>query len=765
MVPLFSLFTSSLLAQEAPLRAAAAPDYLQEYNVVWGSPSTNSLGSMPLGNGDIAANVWVEKGNELVLLLAKSDAWDENSCNLKLGRLRVKFVIDPFEVSKSFRQELDLRRGEIRFESGREGDRTRCRIWVDANNSVIRVESESDKPILLEVGLETWRDVERQDDGVQVSDFMCGGPKPKIVYPDEVVADPMDAITWYHCNRKPAFDGYEAIMKLQGMEEFMRTVPHPLLGRVFGATVRGVGLQTIDPRTLRAIEPARTHCVSIYPLAVRQCNADEWRAKVAGQVETMSKQDMGFLYKGHLAWWNRFWERSWIHVSERTPQPSKETAANAEEISGAYQLCRFMNACAGRGGQPIKFNGSLFTVGQGADPDYRRWGGPGFWFQNQRLVYWPMLAAGDYDLMEPWFRMYRESLPFAIARCKKWFNHDGGFYGETVHFWGAEVAFHYGWTPFEKRETPNCSNSFLTYYWQSNLEMTLMMLDYYQFTGDDKFLKETLIPHADAISRFYDNHYPRTPEGKLRFEPAQSLETWHKAVNPLPEIAGLRSVMPRLLKLPGTTPEQQAIWRRLLGQVPAMPTGLKDGKGILLPAESFSDCKNCENPALYAVFPYRLFGIGCSDLKLAQDTFSARSTKLHNCWHQDDAQAALLGLTDQVKDMLRNRASRVNYSSSRFPAFWNRNNDWIPDVDHGGNLQLALQFMLLQSDANTGKIHLLPALPPDWNVQFKLHAHDRTTVECEVKEGKVVKLIVTPKSREKDVVICAPFTQEPRNAQ
>ena len=287
-----------------------------------------------------------------------------------------------------------------------------------------------------------------------------------------------------------------------------------------------------------------------------------------------------------------------------------------------------------------------------------------------------------------------------------------------------------------------------------------MMLDYYQFTGDQAFLNNTLLPHADAISKFYDLHYPRTPEGKLRFEPATALETWHKAVNPLPEIAGIRAVMPRLLKLHGTTSEQQARWRRLLDQAPNLPTGMKKGKTVLLPAESFSNQQNSENPELYAVFPYRLFGVGQTSMGLAQDTFAARGVKAVGCWRQDDMEAALLGLTGQAKEMLSFSASRRNSNQSRFPAFWNAGMDWCPDIDHGGNLQLALQFMLMQADAGTGKIHLLPAWPPDWNARFKLHAPDRTTVEGEVKDGKLVKLIVTPESRAKDVVVCAPFAGE-----
>lgn len=89
---------------------------------------------------------------------------------------------------------------------------------------------------------------------------------------------------------------------------------------------------------------------------------------------------------------------------------SNNIQARVEVLSQAYKLQRYMNACAGRGNYPIKFNGSLFTVSGNEmnemfDPDYRRWGEP-YWFQNTRLPYWTMLAAGDFELMKPLFEMY-----------------------------------------------------------------------------------------------------------------------------------------------------------------------------------------------------------------------------------------------------------------------------------------------------------------------------------------------------------------------
>jgi hypothetical protein len=59
----------------------------------------------------------------------------------------------------------------------------------------------------------------------------------------------------------------------------------------------------------------------------------------------------------------------------------------------------------------------------------------------------------------------------------------------------------------------------------------------------------------------------------------------------------------------------------------------------------------------------------------------------------------------------------------------------------------------MQADADGKTIRLIPAWPSDWNCDFKLHAPDRTIVEGSVRDGKLSRLDVTPKSRAKDIVI------------
>ena len=133
----------------------------------------------------------------------------------------------------------------------------------------------------------------------------------------------------------------------------------------------------------------------------------------------------------HQQWWRTFGDRSYSTVS--TPQADQKS--KVQNVNRGYALLRYMNACAGRGGSPIKFKGCIFTVDtedlsgefHGIDTDYRRWGAP-FWWQNTRLPYWAMLEAGDFDLMEPLFNMYKNALPIRKLATQKYYGPIGAFF-------------------------------------------------------------------------------------------------------------------------------------------------------------------------------------------------------------------------------------------------------------------------------------------------------------------------------------------------
>jgi hypothetical protein len=725
-------------------------DKLAKFNVVWDSPSKNSAGSMPIGNGDIGTNLWVEENGNLVFYISKTDAWDENDRLCKIGKVRVTF--DPaLSVNESYQQTLDLQKGIILIQTKLKGQPATIRFWVDANNPVVRFEVDSKTPVTCQAKVELWRTQERpfgKDDdshsgtGLNKSDF-----KPTILA-DQVVKSSNSQVTWFHRNTRSIFN---LILSTQNLESLKDQFADPLLNSTFGANLSGKGFIKQDDLTLRSIHPAKQQAFSITVLKTKS-TAEEWVSQINNLVEKDNSKDLKTIRKAHETWWKNFWERSWIFV---------DGAPEAQIVTQGYVLQRFMNACSGRGGAPIKFNGSIFTVEPkpgdsptkgNVDPDWRRWGS-NYWFQNTRLAYWPMLAAGDFELMEPWFKLYSDALPLSRARIKTYYGFENSAqFPETMYFWGLPNNGDYGWS----NKAPEPANSYITRYWNGSLELIAVMLDKYDYTQDEKFAQNTLLPLADPLIAFLDNYWQkRDAKGKIIFDPSQSLETWHSAVNPLPEIAGFKYLLPRLLALPQklTTAAQRSRWTRILQELPPVPIAEVKGALNLRPAEKFSSYSNSENTELYAIFPYRLYGVGQPDLAMAQSTFGNRKTHHNKGWCQDGIQAACLGLRDEAAKLVHGRAAHLN-TEARFPAMWGPNFDWVPDQDHGNNILTNLQFMVSQSVGD--KIYLLPAWPKKWNVSFKLHAPHQTTIEGEYRDGKLVNLKVKPQSRAKDVVLSLP---------
>jgi alpha-L-fucosidase 2 len=744
------LFTLSSRAQG--IHFAAAND------VAWNQPGTNENDSLPLGNGDLALNVWTETNGDIVLLPSKSDAWSENGQLLKLGRVRIKLAPSPFSASGTFAQTLKLESGEVLVSSGKND----ARIWVDANHPVVHVEIETEERVQMEATAELWRTKTYHLDqkAVQQAGFFEWGNNPDGLdfEPDTVLPALNNEIAWCHFDTHSI---YPLVFEKEHLESLLPNFPDPLLHRCFGMMMKGGQLVQGGNQTLKSAHSAKSFRLDLYALTEQSTSPELWRSALDKTAAATDAVPIGKARTAHQQWWADFWNRSWIRVSG-TP--------DAENVSQSYAMQRYLTACAGRGAQPIKFNGSLFSVGHDLpedvssseanhDPDFRAWGAS-FWNQNTRLIYWPLIASGDTDLLAPWFNMYMQALPLNKARTQTYFHHDGAAFIETIYFWGLPNVNDFGWN----NPGPELQSEWMRYHIQGGLEVLAQMLDSYDCTQDAAFARNSLLPMADAIVTYYDQHWQRGADGKILMTPAQAIETYQKdAINPTPDIAGLMSVLPRLLALPVNlaSDSQRTRWTKVLNDLPPLPLGTTakgklppqglgepDGKKIILPAQKYGGPRNSENPELYTVFPYRLYGVGKPDLELARDTFAARLYPFAKCWGQDGVEAALLGLTEEARKVVQREFT--SYGNQRFIWFWSKNNDWIPDMDNGGAGMATLQFMLMQCEGK--QIRLLPAWPEEWTADFKLHAPFQTTVEGHVEHGKVTDLKVSPASRTKDVV-------------
>lgn len=721
-------------------------------DVIWTTPSTAEHGSMPLGNGELGVNLWTEEGRDLCAYLARTDAWDGSGRLCKVGRIRVRLPAGTFAADAPFVQRLDLATGTVRIRV--EG--LTIAVWVDAHHPALRLVIDSRDPLDLVVTAELWRTRRTITDADEMFASIRQEPPFETTeeLPDDVLAPTTDAIAWAHHNADSQWSANLANQHL-GDWATAHADEDPLLNRTFGALISGPALRRTGPLALAGSGQRHYEVTAVTACSRRTTAADllPVLAKAHSALPT-AEQAAG----PHATWWSNFWSRSWIRISGD---------AAADAVSTGYTLQRYMLACAGRGTYPIKFNGSLFTVRPMVNakvsatrdfgPDWRRWGGC-YWFQNTRLAYWPMIMSGDADLATPLFRMYQDCLPLARARTAAHHGVPGVVMPETITFWGtwgnvdfgypadraATLAGHPRRNDFHPLDGPADRHALCGYlrrHFSGALELVALGLDLYATSGNREFLTSTLLPLAREYLTFYRAYFrTRGPDGKLLIWPSQSLETWQSATDPLPEIAALRWVIAGLLALPeGSIASSEADDLRLwLADLPVLPTRLQQGVRFLLPAVAYDLDLNCENPELYAVFPFRFYGVGKPDMDLARATWKRRVNQqsatgwIKGGWFQDPIQAAMLGLGQEARQLVTLNATSKD-PGSRFPAFWGPNFDWVPDQDHGGVLMIAVQRMVMQAEAT--RIDLLPAWPAGWNVEFRLHAPGQRVVTGSFQDG------------------------------
>lgn len=694
---------------------------------------------MPCGGGDIGMNVWVEDG-DVLFYLSRSGCFDENNTLLKLGRFRIH-LSKPFALS-SFRQQLVLKDGYVQVTDGQKW----VQIWADVNKPVVHVEVSIEKELTdVDVTYESWRTHDREithRERFQTS-YKFSAPQGLTTKRDSIIAA-TDGLTFVHQNGEQTI--FDVTVTQQQMDAVKDRLYNPLKNLIFGGRLHGdqfVLKGTTKGRyasndyqgwTYSSKRPAQRHAFTI-ALATRQGSFADWLSLLSEtERQIQTKRD----WKQTRDWWHQFWQRSYVEMKEGT-------------LARNYTLFRYMLGCNSRGGWPTKFNGGLFTfdpeyVEKAPEyrltPDYRNWGGGVHTSQNQRLVYWPMLKNGDFDMLCPQLDFYLRIYPNAEERSRLYWGHEGACITEQVENYGLPCYPEYG-TKRPAGFDPGVErNAWLEYEWDTCLEFCMMALEAHRYSGMniDRYL-----PMIRSCLRFFDEHYQYLANmrgakrldgnGKLVLYPGSGGETYKMAYNSTSTIAALRTVAEAI----GDT--------ALLGRLPDIT--IRDGK--IQPALHYERVNNTETMQLYPVFPWRMYGVGRPNLDIARNTYLNDSLAIqfrsHVGWKQDLIWAACLGLTDEARRLLE---LKMGDGPHRFPAFWGPGFDWTPDHNWGGSGMIGMQEMLMQEAGN--KIYLFPAWPREWDVRFKLHASDNTIVEAELQGGKVVNVKVTPQSRQQDIV-------------
>ena len=756
-------------------------------NVIWNTPSRNSSESMPCGGGDIGMNIWVEEG-DILFYLSRSGTFDENNCQLKQGRFRIRLFPNPFKDAKDFRQELKLKDGYVEVSAGG----TQIQLWADVYHPVVHVEITNAQPLRTEVSYENWRYKERmirKGEGQQCS-YKWAPPKGAVTTADFVslsskrklpgMTKKGNLLLFYH--RNPEQTVFDIAVAQQGMENVKSQMMNPLKHLTFGGYLFGDNLEytgttdsiyaDTDYRAwnFRSSKASRKEQFCIVLHTEQTATVEQWKQdlqinlqRIAPQGKISSKivsQDK----KQTRLWWNAFWQRSFIEPIENT---ENKNDSDIKKITRNYTLFRYMLGCNAYGSVPTKFNGGLFTFDpchidekQAFTPDYRKWGGGTMTAQNQRLVYWPMLKSGDFDMMSSQFDFYNRMLKNAELRTQVYWQHNGACFCEQIENYGLPNPAEYGFKRPEWFDKGLEYNAWLEYEWDTILEFCQMILETKNYANADI---TPYLPLIESSLTFFDEHYRQLASrrgrkaldgnGHLVLFPGSACETYKMTNNASSTIAALKTVLENYGKKDEMLKTIPPIPLRYIEIKDSLnPAASPELKQTISPAASWEWINNVETPQLYPVFPWRIYGVGKENLELARNTYfydpEAIRFRSHVGWKQDNIWAACLGLTEEAK---RLALAKLSNGPHRFPAFWGPGYDWAPDHNWGGSGMIGLQEMLLQT--NGEQILLFPAWPKEWDIHFKLHAPGETTVEATLKDGKVTDLKVLPESRKKDIII------------
>ena len=735
---------------------------------------SNSSQSMPCGGGDIGLNVWAEHG-DVLFYIARSGTYDENNALLKSGRVRIHLSPDPFSTA-NFEQVLHLNDGYVSIKGvNADGVKAEIKIWVDIFNPRIHLNITGSQPLSANISYENWRYHDTFKKGLENNEnsYKSGATVPVVSYKDSI-AYSNNSVLFFHQNRQGT-TVFDVTVHQQGLDAIKNQLFDPLKNLIFGGIITGdkmkPGVKTksvyvnteYEAWQLKSTKALKYRNITLTLYTEQTANLSQWKSDLNALSLKLDNDHKAMQTSQN--WWHQVWQRSYIYINNG--DPGKDTIA--WQSGRNYQLFRYMLACNAFGSYPTKFNGGLFTFDPvfvnpdyAFTPDFRNWGGSIFTAQNQRLVYYPMLKSGDFEMMQPEFNFYLQILKNAELATHTYWPHKGARFTEQIDNFGLSDFAEYGANRPKDFDPGVDYNPWLEYHWDSALEFCYMMLETGEYFGRDV---KPYLPFIESCLTFFDEHYRYLAlqrgakeldgDGKLILFPGSAGETFKMAYNSTSTISGLTTVLQKLIALLPASLDSNARTRftAMLNRIPPISYQYINGHQTIAPAKSWERINNEESPQFYPVFPYGIFGLGKPGLAIALNTWKydtlAIKFRSYIGWKPDNLFAARLGLTSEAA---RLTFEKLKNSGRKFPAFWGPGFDWTPDHNWGGSGMTGLQEMLLQSSGD--KIYLFPAWPQDLDVHFKLYAPQQTVVECSLKNGKVLTLIVTPKNREKDVVNC-----------
>jgi hypothetical protein len=264
------------------------------------------------------------------------------------------------------------------------------------------------------------------------------------------------------------------------------------------------------------------------------------------------------------------------------------------------------------------------------------------------------------------------------------------------------------------------------YWYAGNSWTSHFFYDYWQYTGDENFLKEKAIPFMMESVDFYEFILMKDEDGKFMFVPSYSPEVgplgFHPVViNATMDIAGLKQLLRNLLKLSEQGYMQSSkinVWKNILEYLP----DYEIDEGGDLKEWIWQGLEN-DNEHRHASHLYPLFYEMDPDFEENPELIKAAVTAIENrLKYRRDNNGAEMAFGLVQKGLAAAHIKDIDHAYECVD--WLCNSYWSPaftsyhdpgeifNVDICGGLPAVVTEMIIQSSAT--EVELLPSLPGQW---------------------------------------------------